>query len=582
MPYRSPEILLGKYTYPKKQPESVTGVSPLFTAPAWFLPPPFTQSIDIWSLGVVVLELCLGSELFMLSGVNCANGEPPGWEEQIRALGKCLSLYPSSYYVRQYEYKSDQHDAEDEDKNEAVFCWTTHVCKVKQLLCSHSIYQDIEAILSPSFVHFISQCVHPCPRQRIRAGGCLSHPYLCQGSGIRFPIIAANCVTSGIMGSKGGAKNSAQWKSIARLRHEDIHRRSTMVKSEYSLVPPTPNANGTNLILAAALSKLDNISDIIGTISNRAGDKGSGSDEIESKGNQCSNDNSSADGDEKSCNSHISRVQVVVPGTLGVDTLLGVVSSGQNPLNEAISDSASPKKSTMVKPFTDLSTSTSKHGRKSISNVSSVLANLENSHVSINASSTAEVSGISDISNHYRESQISIYEGNSNDDDDDDDDDDDGKRGKQEWSGRRNLNGRDVIGSRQQNTIGYESSDASSNSDGSGGESDHESDSSGTDALLVFGARKRKLVNYNEDSDGERDRSRKADFRSLSNSRLRSKPRTSNTVNSVLEVVSRSPAADNNTSFTIADGSVTGGRRHSHSSSGRRTGGVSVFERVHT
>lgn len=201
LPYRAPEVLVGVFhrsrncvveveieygsssggkgdTYEplkdsldtvggKSFPESLT--RPIATeAPVL----PLDYSMDMWSLGIIILEICLGFTLF-------SHSEP---QEQWAALQATLSVSPVPAYnatcncsvCGTYQVIDPIISGFNPSHR---FCHASHLVKIKQLILTTSVYQDIGQSLTPSFIHFLCACLHPCPRDRITAQGARLHPY---------------------------------------------------------------------------------------------------------------------------------------------------------------------------------------------------------------------------------------------------------------------------------------------------------------------------------------------------------------------------------------------------------------------
>lgn len=146
MPYRSPEVLLGV---------------------------PFSCQIDIWSLGVVLLELILGRPLF------CCGTR----EELFRDMTTVLSTPPllrfagGKYTQQLFPVSSAVNlDVTAENKYEGDSCsfYSDHIRKLYGLF----VVRFENTPCPPDLLHFVAGMLHPDPDLRLSAVDLLTHDFL--------------------------------------------------------------------------------------------------------------------------------------------------------------------------------------------------------------------------------------------------------------------------------------------------------------------------------------------------------------------------------------------------------------------
>lgn len=220
LPYRAPEVLLGL---------------------------PFGTQIDIWSLGIILVELCLRQPLFTASTREQLYEVPPTrefnsfltysnrcairlkWQMMCQKLstppprrfagGKFSDIV--SYADRSVGATSSPSSSplsapssssvtpsrttatsllgspfSSTTTNAEQFSFASHICKVQKLL------SDKVSGLPRDFVHFIAGILHPDPDLRLSPFDCLHHSFV--ASSLAVPLCLLNTSTS-VVGGAGGA-----------------------------------------------------------------------------------------------------------------------------------------------------------------------------------------------------------------------------------------------------------------------------------------------------------------------------------------------------------------------------------------
>lgn len=161
LPYRAPEVILGV---------------------------PFGHAVDMWSVGIVLLELCTSTLLFTPTSVPslfqdiCKKLSPPPYRRYTG--GKNTRLFSNWDIVHQIGGKSEPCDTSKTslgvDLFNSVYCKVDFSTHMKQV--SHIIYESQPALIlskaSPSLVHFLSSLLHPDPDLRISPLDAMQHPFL--------------------------------------------------------------------------------------------------------------------------------------------------------------------------------------------------------------------------------------------------------------------------------------------------------------------------------------------------------------------------------------------------------------------
>lgn len=147
LPYRSPEVLMGI---------------------------PFGDKIDMWSLGIILLELCIGRTLFV------ANTR----EELFLAMCDTFCAPPSPLLFAGGRFTSELLCCRDSSADvPGKVQFADHVAKIYQIISSHGI--DIRQVPGTLF-HFIAALTHFDPDQRLNANEALQHEFLT--SSLSLPV----------------------------------------------------------------------------------------------------------------------------------------------------------------------------------------------------------------------------------------------------------------------------------------------------------------------------------------------------------------------------------------------------------
>ena len=143
MPYRSPEVLMGV---------------------------PFGDKIDVWSLGIVLLELCIGSTLFIA-------------KTRVELFSAICDVFRTSETPLLFaggRYTSDLLSSRDNEQKTSSkigpkLLFSDHVLDIYRILSSRGV--DVQHIPG-SLVHFLAALTHVDPDQRLSAAEALQHDFL--------------------------------------------------------------------------------------------------------------------------------------------------------------------------------------------------------------------------------------------------------------------------------------------------------------------------------------------------------------------------------------------------------------------
>jgi hypothetical protein len=185
LPYRAPEVLLGL---------------------------PFAASIDMWSLGVLLAELCMGETLFV-AGTR---------EEMLRLITRKLGpLCPVRFSGGLFSHLlsdlgsgslalSSSSAALDTPARlvcAAQFSYPMHLKAVKRLL-TKSLPADAHAVISSDFLHFLSGLLMPDPKLRLSPQEALLHPFLAELVAIPHQYLQGGLYGGTESGAGGGGTGS--------------------------------------------------------------------------------------------------------------------------------------------------------------------------------------------------------------------------------------------------------------------------------------------------------------------------------------------------------------------------------------
>ena len=199
----------------------------------------------MWSLGVLIAELCIGQTLFVCTtreemvkqistkiGTFCPVKFSGGMFSHILTDMRSHLLSPTMNMQTTYAPVA------------ATFCYSTHLKSVKRLLQKH-LPPSAHSGLSYEFIHFLGGLLMLDPKLRLTPLEALSHPFLSEHMCIPLSLIAGNDSgqsesikrtgnTSSKSGSGSGSSTSQSRMvnaSIAQLRRNSLHN--------HSLVPRT-------------------------------------------------------------------------------------------------------------------------------------------------------------------------------------------------------------------------------------------------------------------------------------------------------------------------------------------------------
>jgi serine/threonine protein kinase len=196
MPYRSPEVLLGV---------------------------PFSCQVDVWSLGIVLLELVLGEPLF-----RCGTRE-----ELFRDMSAVLSPPPllrfagGKYTQSLFPISADSAEATAESKSDDVASsfFHDHIRRLHGLVMPR--FQGSPPC-APDLLHFLAGMLHPDPDLRLSAADLLSHDFLACDIPVPRPLlVVANK-------AKQGAGRRKLADSLRRLRSSSSPSSSSSVTTTQS------------------------------------------------------------------------------------------------------------------------------------------------------------------------------------------------------------------------------------------------------------------------------------------------------------------------------------------------------------
>lgn len=213
LPYRAPEVLLGV---------------------------PFTAAIDMWSLGVLLVEICTGSSLFL----------GRSREDMLAQISQKLApLCPVTFSGGMYSHllsevhnsnllvapqtlhaSTSQHQNHSVGNNPALgvsytsggssmpFAYSTHIKCVKRLL-TRALPASSHSLISSDFLHFIGGLLMPDPKLRLTPIEALTHPFLCDSLCVPLHLLHPGGVDSkGVYDSRAGTVSSSTASSLKSNR----------------------------------------------------------------------------------------------------------------------------------------------------------------------------------------------------------------------------------------------------------------------------------------------------------------------------------------------------------------------------
>ena len=225
--------------YPEFEIQSLS-----YRAPEVLLGLPFGAAIDMWSLGVLLAELCTGSALF----VACSREEMVARISRqlcplcpVRFSGGMFShlLSTTSRLVSTATVSSSNNgtttsSSYNSNNNSitrpvaaASFGYALHLKAVKRLL-TKALPAESHAVLSAEFLHFLGGLLMPDPKLRLTPQEALAHPFLSDLVSLPYLCLAAGVQGGGeALGSAAGrggavaafsARSRAAAASAAQLR----------------------------------------------------------------------------------------------------------------------------------------------------------------------------------------------------------------------------------------------------------------------------------------------------------------------------------------------------------------------------
>jgi serine/threonine protein kinase len=142
-----------------------------YRAPEVLLGVPFDQQIDTWSLGIMLLELCLGKSLFL--------GKERG--EMLSEITRKLVKLPlncfeggrffGDYYANYSTIEGFWIDESNTSSNSTTY-FACLLVSIKNML-SESVGN-----VPPDFTHFLAGLLHPDPSRRLSSLEAVAHPFL--------------------------------------------------------------------------------------------------------------------------------------------------------------------------------------------------------------------------------------------------------------------------------------------------------------------------------------------------------------------------------------------------------------------
>lgn len=152
MPYRSPEVLFGV---------------------------PFNQQIDVWSIGVILVELCIGKTLFRAqthSELYLEYAQKVSRPSSIRFAGGKFS----DRFVQSNDFPKLENGIEESPLDFAV-----HLKAIKTLLSE-------VPNTPPSFVHLVAGLLHPDPECRLTPSNMVRHHFISSSIGIPTSLVVGS------------------------------------------------------------------------------------------------------------------------------------------------------------------------------------------------------------------------------------------------------------------------------------------------------------------------------------------------------------------------------------------------------
>ena len=190
-----------------------------YRAPEVLMGMPFGPQIDMWSVGLVLLELWTGQPFL----------DAHTKEELYIELCQKLSPLPKLRFTCGVNYDHlEDCLAKSSKKSSLNFNITDHIKRIRRILCSSGQTQGINT--PPDLVHFVSLLLHPDPDERLSAMDALQHEFLTQQINIPVSLLESS-----------RAPTRAHTSSISSLRKsQDISLKRAAAASLTSRPSPLP------------------------------------------------------------------------------------------------------------------------------------------------------------------------------------------------------------------------------------------------------------------------------------------------------------------------------------------------------
>jgi serine/threonine protein kinase len=194
-----------------------------YRAPEVMFGVPFGPQIDVWSLGILLLELCLRKPLFIVRSR----------EELVKAMEMKLST------PKLFRFAGGMYSDILMNNNDSIILpkinFPQHMLSVKRLLSKALL--DVPADL----VHFLAGMLHPDPDIRLTALDALQHPFL--SSSLPIPMYLLNTKTN----QRGAAAvGVAALRSKFTRQSPSVHNKiNAVVKTEAQVVLASSSSSTT-------------------------------------------------------------------------------------------------------------------------------------------------------------------------------------------------------------------------------------------------------------------------------------------------------------------------------------------------
>ena len=168
-----------------------------YRAPEVLLGVPFGYQIDMWSLGILLIEICIGKPLFLvrnrqeLYNAMCTHLTAP---PRIRFAGgmysDLLSDSASSLSEKTEQRQTSSIKFQSMNSTPSNFDFALHLSNVKRLLDKHVTDAPYD------LTHLLAGLVHPDPDHRLTAQDALRHPMVSKGLNTPLCLIGKKKVLS--------------------------------------------------------------------------------------------------------------------------------------------------------------------------------------------------------------------------------------------------------------------------------------------------------------------------------------------------------------------------------------------------